>query len=82
MEYEHVFIPGALNGVWGNSRNAEKLALPDSITGGKIDTSEKNEEERRLFFVAVTRAKTGLDITFPASIRGMAKLPSEFLAEL
>ena len=60
----------------------ERLVLPESITGGKLEKTEKNEEERRLFFVAVTRAKSRLEISFPASIRGIAKLPSEFLGEM
>lgn len=81
LEYECVFVPGALNGTWGNSRNMDKLNLPESITGTAIDAAEKNEEERRLFFVALTRAKSVLEVSFPASLRGSAKIASEFITE-
>lgn len=69
LEYECVFIPGVLNGAWGNTRNTEKLKLPESITGAPIESLEKDEEERRLFFVGLTRAKSVLEVSFPASIR-------------
>lgn len=82
LEYECVFVPGTLNQVWGNSRNMEKLVLPESITGGIIEKSEKNEEERRLFFVALTRAKSILEVSFPASNRGDATIASEFIKEM
>jgi len=82
LEYECVFVPGTLNGVWGNTRNMDKLLLPESITGAALEKSEKNEEERRLYFVALTRAKSILEVSFPASARGAAKLPSEFLDEM
>lgn len=69
LEYECVFVPGVLNGVWGNTRNMDKLDLPESIAGTALEASEKNEEERRVFFVALTRAKSVLEVSFPASVR-------------
>jgi superfamily I DNA/RNA helicase len=69
LEYECVFLPGALNGVWGNTRNMDRLNLPESVTGAALEASEKNEEERRLFFVGLTRAKSILEVSFPASVR-------------
>jgi DNA helicase-2/ATP-dependent DNA helicase PcrA len=69
LEYECVFIPGVLNGSWGNLRDIEKLKLPESITGATIESFEKDEEERRVFFVGLTRAKSVLEVSFPANIR-------------
>ncbi len=60
----------------------EKLVLPESITGGALEKSEKNEEERRLFFVALTRAKSILEVSFPASKKGDATVASEFVKEI
>ena len=60
----------------------EKLVLPESITGGALEKSEKNEEERRLFFVGLTRAKSILEVSFPASKKGDATVASEFVKEI
>jgi superfamily I DNA/RNA helicase len=40
------------------------------------------EEERRLFFVACSRAKKRLHLSFPASIENKPKLQSIFLSEI
>jgi ATP-dependent exoDNAse (exonuclease V) beta subunit len=40
------------------------------------------QEDRRLFFVALTRAKKSLSLSFPASITGKVKIISSFLSEL
>jgi DNA helicase-2/ATP-dependent DNA helicase PcrA len=66
LEFEHVFIINA------HERNWEKkvgyngdFRLPDTIT---LSVSEnKEEEERRLFYVAMTRAKEHLQISYPAN---------------
>ena len=82
LEFEAVFVPGLLDGVWGNRRVNDRLKLPETIahSAGTIGTSE-NEEERRLFFVAVTRAKRILAMSFPESEKTQAKIPSEFVME-
>jgi DNA helicase-2/ATP-dependent DNA helicase PcrA len=40
------------------------------------------EEERRLFFVALTRSKNKLFLTFPAGREKKPLLPSVFLEEI
>ncbi len=82
LEYEVVYIPNLLDKVWGNPSNREKFALPSSITGGKLEAADKNEEERRLLFVAMTRAKKYLTLSAPESENGKAKVFSEFLPEI
>lgn len=82
LEYAHVFMPGSLDGVWSNSRNNSKLTLPVSIAGDKLEKADINEEERRLYFVAMTRARDTLQISFPESDMGRAKLPALFTTEL
>lgn len=44
--------------------------------------AEHLEEERRLFFVAVTRAKEGLVLSHPQRVGGEPGLPAPFLAEV
>jgi len=72
LEYDVVFLIGAADG---------QLPTRRSIEAGDV------EEERRLFYVAVTRAKNELYISYPrvatrAGPGGMMLTPSRFLTEL
>ena len=72
LEYDVVFLIGAADGQFPGRR---------SIESGDV------EEERRLFYVAVTRAKNELYISYPkvasrAGPGGMMLNPSRFLEEL
>lgn len=86
LEFENVFIPSILLGNWGSRRVIEKIKLPFWIIGSTLteDISKEveNEEERRLFFVSLTRAKKKLSLSFPTWIDNKAKLQSEFLQEI
>ena len=72
LEFDHVFIIGLEEGL-----------LPHERGSG---SEEETEEERRLFFVGVTRAKTSLQISYSQyrTIRGqtLRVIPSQFLYEL
>jgi DNA helicase-2/ATP-dependent DNA helicase PcrA len=74
LEFENVFIVGVEDGL-----------LPHEKTNSHEDEDEL-EEERRLFFVGMTRAKTGLHISYAKyrTIRGqmLRTIPSQFLFEL
>jgi DNA helicase II / ATP-dependent DNA helicase PcrA len=73
LEYKNVYIIGAVDGslphdyALDSSRNGEFAAL---------------EEERRLFYVAMTRAKHQLLISVPQNRRGKKANPSRFLTPL
>ena len=72
LEFENVFIPGLEEGI-----------LPHERCGTDED---EIEEERRLLFVGITRAKSGLYISYAKyrTIRGqlLRTIPSPFLYEL
>jgi DNA helicase-2/ATP-dependent DNA helicase PcrA len=72
LEFENVFIIGLEHGL-----------LPHERAG---ENAEDLEEERRLFFVGVTRAKTNLHVSYARyrTIRGqfLRTIPSQFLFEL
>ena len=74
LEFEDVFIVGVEDGL-----------LPHAKTNSYKD-EDQLEEERRLFFVGITRAKTGLYISYARyrTIRGqmLRTIPSQFLFEL
>jgi DNA helicase-2/ATP-dependent DNA helicase PcrA len=72
LEFEHVFIIGLEEGLLPHERAANR--------------PEELEEERRLFFVGITRAKTNLSISYSQyrTFRGqvLRTVPSQFLYEL
>lgn len=85
LEFEHVFIIKCVDKHWGNVPNRSKLMLPPGILhkDPAADVKEKNEDERRLMYVAMTRAKQQLYITFPKhSPTGRQLVPSLFLLDI
>jgi DNA helicase-2/ATP-dependent DNA helicase PcrA len=86
-EWEYVFLTGCVDGKWGNSRKIAELPLPSGIlvqtTGERED---RDEDDRRLFYVAITRAKKQLTITHPESVtngnRAKLTLRSMFIEEV
>ena len=71
LEWHTVFIPHLLDGLLPSEKCMENI--------------EELEEERRLFYVACTRAKRGLYLTMPSymsSWDSFFTLPSRFLAEI
>lgn len=87
QEWEHVFILQCNDGKWGNRRQRELLPLPEGILQHTQPSSkERNEDERRAFYVALTRAKYSVTISYPETIvdggRSDDKNASQFLHEL
>jgi len=87
QEWEYVFILRAIDGKWGNGRNRELIPLPAGILKNTDHSQkERNSDDRRLFYVAMTRAKEKLTITYPETIilenRTKQVLGSVFLEEL
>ncbi|MEH6308249.1 ATP-dependent helicase [Olivibacter sp. CPCC 100613] len=71
LEWHTVFVPFALDGILPSARSMASL--------------EEMEEERRLFYVACSRAKDNLFITMPAYVSSWDSVftkPSRFLSEL
>ncbi len=87
MEWEHVFLINLVDKKWGNQRDKNKLKLPAGIIKNTdLSAKERNEDDRRLFYVALTRAKQQLYLSYPEQVieNGQAsdKFPSIFLTEL
>lgn len=98
LEYEHVFIPGLYTWNWDEKRTRELIKLPQGIAWDglqfvgvedmsdvekkKYEKERQTQEDRRLFFVALTRAKYKLYLSMPQSILGKAKIVSSFVGEL
>jgi len=81
LEFERVYIVRAEDGHWGNRRAKDLFDLP--LRGEGIDDFQEIEDERRLFFVALTRAKRSITVTFSRTrADGKEQLPSQFIGEL
>jgi DNA helicase-2/ATP-dependent DNA helicase PcrA len=85
LEFEHAFITQCVDKHWGNKTSVEKIHLPQSLlkTAASLDKKEQNEDERRLFYVALTRAKKQAYLTYSnKNENGRDQVPSIFLAEI
>lgn len=85
LEFDHVFITNLFDGHWGNRRIPQLIKLPPLIQGLtlSVDNFEKNDDERRLFYVAVTRARKMAYLS--CALSGWDKreqLPSQFVGEI
>jgi len=74
LEFDHVFITGLEEGLFPDERSSLR------------ETPEEREEERRLFYVALTRAKQRAHLTH-ALVRTIfgtpsVNAPSQFLTEI
>jgi superfamily I DNA/RNA helicase/RecB family exonuclease len=89
LEWRLVVVAGVQEGVWPNLRRRGSLLGADELSGahaGLPDDVDRRAdllaEERRLFYVAVTRARERLVVTAVAGGEGGADRPSRFLEEL
>ena len=65
LEFEKVFVIGCTPDFWEKKRGANKMyKLPPELVGD--DQANSEEAARRLFYVAITRAKSELQISYPA----------------
>jgi len=83
-EWDYVFVFGCIDKKWGNQRTRELIPLPDSIlTNTDIGKKEKNEDDRRLFYVALTRSAKKTYITWSKTrTNGKEMMNSMFLNEV
>lgn len=64
LEYEHVFVAGCNAAYWEKKKaNGQGYTLPDNLFLSNEEV-DKNEEQRRLFYVALTRAEKHLTISY------------------
>lgn len=85
LEFEYVFFPGCNAGFWEKKRKPSGgYKLPDTIFATSSDSNDNNNEElRRLFYVALTRAESHLSISYSRFKNDGKELePSMFVAEI
>ncbi|OGH93632.1 MAG: hypothetical protein A2538_04230 [Candidatus Magasanikbacteria bacterium RIFOXYD2_FULL_41_14] len=85
LEFEYVFIPSLVDLRFPSTNRAEAIELPTELINEKTlpEGDVHLEEERRLFYVALTRAKSGIFLSAAKDYGGAReKKLSRFVAEL
>ena len=85
-EFDCVFIINAFDGHWGNRRIYDRIILPEAIfspSGSKIGQAGPDDDERRLFYVALTRAKKEVHLSYAREgTNGKEQVQSRFVSEI
>lgn len=86
LEFEHVFLIKVLSGKWDTASSRDLIKLPLGILKTDVTKNIGNsdmEEDRRLFYVALTRAKKQIYISYSTQTdSGREQLPSVFVNEI
>ena len=84
LEFEYVFVAGTNAHYWEKKRAANNIGytLPDTVLSS-LENADDKEELRRLFYVAITRAKKAIQISYALNRSdGKVAEPSQFVIEL
>lgn len=77
LEFDHVYITDVVHGRWNNKKRINHFKLPI------VTEATTLEDDRRLFYVALTRAKKNITLTYAQkSSEGKPQEPSIFVNEL
>ncbi len=86
LEWEVVVVAAVQEGTWPDVRRRGSLLEPERLgrreVTAPVPTATRIAEERRLFYVACTRARRRLVVTAVAGTEGEGDQPSRFLGEL
>ncbi|MBV8390517.1 MAG: ATP-dependent helicase, partial [Mucilaginibacter sp.] len=83
LEFEHVFLIGCDKKTWDSKGRNNGFSLPDTLTQAPDDEIAQREESRRLFYVALTRAKQHLCVSYAARDKnGKDQEASQFVGEI
>ncbi len=82
LEFDHVYIPYAQDTIWGAQKRSNLFKLPNAVYD--LTTEDKTDsDERRLFFVALTRARRHVCISYAkAKIDGSVGLSSPYIDDI
>jgi DNA helicase-2/ATP-dependent DNA helicase PcrA len=83
QEFEHVFFIGCDKKTWDSKGRNTGFSYPDTLTQAASDDIAQKEEARRLFYVALTRAKQCLMISYAnKDKKGKEQEASQFIGEI
>jgi DNA helicase II / ATP-dependent DNA helicase PcrA len=84
LEFKHVFVVSMVDRRFPSTQRSEPIELPDALVKEFLPSGNAHlQEERRLCYVAITRAKEGLYLSGAKSYGGSRdKKPSVFVEEM
>ncbi len=88
LEFDYVYIINVADGKWGSRRRAEHIQLPRRVYAllehvEETFTEHGDADERHLFYVALTRARKQVTISYALhGTGGREQLPSQFIQEI
>lgn len=85
LEFEYVFLPNCTNSAWNKDGGSNKNVIPKDLVAETFESEKDAEEElRRLFYVALTRAKKHIYISLAQNYDSASRLetPSKFISEI
>ncbi len=82
LEFEYVFIPHLTDNNWGGKSHTQHFAIPVTKQVTE-DAFDENEDERKLLYVAITRAKKGVYVSESVTnTEGRTFLPTRLLEDV
>lgn len=82
LEWQTVYIADLVEKSFPMQNFGSSMEIPDGLAAFPGDKDERMREERRLMYVAVTRARQDLILTLSSGNGQRPRQPSRFLAEL
>jgi len=84
LEFKYVFIPNLVDKRFPTIQRRDPIEIPDELVKEILPEGDIHlEEERRLFYVAMTRSRSDIYFSWAPDYGGVRKKkPSRFLAEL
>ncbi|MES2427921.1 MAG: ATP-dependent DNA helicase [Bacteroidota bacterium] len=83
QEFEYVFFIGCDKKTWDSKGRNSGFSYPDTLTQAANDEEAQKEESRRLFYVALTRAKQYLMVSYANKDKnGKDQESSQFIGEI
>lgn len=74
LEFDAVFVPGLVSGKFQGINRRDPFEIPQELISEELPTGDHHmEEERRLFYVACTRAREFLTLTYSDFYDGKRK---------
>ncbi len=87
LEFDVVYIINCFDGHWGNQKKRSRaFKIPWEYMGVKLKLGvelDENEDERRLFYVSMTRARREVVISYSSrSLESREQVQSQFIGEI